>query len=103
MFSVEVTLIGQTWEVDDLGQEYPVESRVTVLAREKDATRSEFYQAAVAGLKPELVFDVHSFEYSGERKLVFDGREYSVIRTYRHIEDGLHLTELVCEPRTGHG
>lgn len=64
----------------------------TVYANKRSIRQSEFYQAAQAGLRPEIMFEVRSAEYQGEPKLVYDGTTYRIIRTYDRGE----VTELIC-------
>lgn len=103
MFSHDVDLLSETIEQDEYGQEIVTLTETFVQANLVEVTRTEFYQAAATDLKPEIAFDVHSFEYSGERLLRFEGCEYSVLRAYRHTKQGLDLTELTCERRVGNG
>lgn len=67
------------------------------LANRLDDERSEFYQAARSGLKPELTFEVNAFEYSDEEFLKYDGVKYTIIRAGRRDEK----FELVCSTHTG--
>jgi hypothetical protein len=70
-------------------------------ANKKSVRQSEFYQAASAGLKPELLFEVRSGEFSNDEKIRYpsgeSGKEYSIIRTY----DKGEITELTVSSRTG--
>ena len=74
-----------------------------IFANKKSVRQSEFYQASVAGLKPELVFEVHSFEYDNDIKLRYpsgeDGKVYDIIRTYDRGE----ITELTVSSFLGGG
>lgn len=90
----ELTLIGQQYGEDEIGNQIPVESTTTVLCGLKSVGRSEFYSAATSGLRPELVFVVHGYEYKGEQKVQFEGVRYNVIRTYQVSFEEL---ELICE------
>jgi len=63
-----------------------------VYANKLSVRQSEFYQAMQAGLKPELMFEVRSAEYQGEPKARYNGKEYTIIRTY----DKGEIMELVC-------
>ncbi|WP_025849110.1 hypothetical protein [Paenibacillus ehimensis] len=96
----EVTLIGQKFGEDDVGNQIPVEKETVVLCSKKSASRTEFYNAAAAGLRPEFVLIVHAYEYSGERIVEFDSVRYSVIRTY---QTGIEETELTLERMIGNG
>lgn len=90
----EVTLIGETWQQNEVGEWVPVETRVTVLCGEESVRRSEFYAAAMAGLRPEVVLVLHRYEYNGERKAEYEGATYSVVRTYAVNTEEIELT---CE------
>lgn len=72
-----------------------------VFANKKSVRQSEFYQATNTGLKPELVFEVHSFEFSNDEKVRYpageSGKEYTIIRTY----DKGEITELTVSSRVG--
>ena len=72
----------------------------TVFADKKAVRQSEFYAAANAGLRPELMFIVHAHEYYGHEMLRYPtsaGSEYDIIRTYEKDD----LVELVCSARVG--
>lgn len=90
----ELTLINQTYTEDEIGNQIPVENETVVLCGLKSIGRTEFYNAAVAGLKPELIFVVHGYEYNGQTKVEFEGVRYKVIRTY---STGFEEVELTCE------
>lgn len=68
-----------------------------VFANKKSVRQSEFYQAASVGLKPELVFEIHSFEFNNDEKVRCNGKEYSIIRAYEKGE----ITELTVTSRVG--
>lgn len=53
-----------------------------VFANKKSVKQSEFYQAAGVGLKPEFVFEIKSFEYEENRYIRYNGKMYSILRTY---------------------
>ncbi len=96
----ELTLIGQTIQEDEIGNQKPVEMRTTILCALNSVGRNEFYSGAAAGLRPELVFLVHAYEYNGERIVEFEGVRYNVIRTY---QTGTEEIELTVERVTGSG
>lgn len=55
--------------------------------------QTEVYQARAAGLAPELRLVLsQSFEYEGEKRCVFQGVAYRVIRTYVTEADSIELT-----------
>ncbi|MNR93716.1 hypothetical protein D3C72_247760 [compost metagenome] len=96
----EIALIQQQIIDDDIGNQIPVDTETVVLCGLKSVGRSEFYNAAVNGLRPELVFVIHGYEYNGEKKVVFEGVRYNVIRTYSVNFEELELT---CEKVAGDG
>jgi len=66
---------------DEWGNEIEVPSWRKVYANEYSVSSSEFYNAAVTGLRPEIAFEIYSFEYDGEKKFEYGGEEYNIIRT----------------------
>lgn len=94
LFRDVVKLISVTVTENDMGDiiETPVEREV--FADKQSIRQSEFYQAAATGLRPELMFVVRSIDYEGEPKLKYNGKTYTIIRTYD--KDG-ELTELICQ------
>jgi len=94
----ELTLIDYTIEYDEIGQQKKIETRTNILCAVKSIGRNEFYAAAQAGLKPEITFVIHSYEYNGEKKVEFEGEKYKVIRTY--MKDFEEM-ELICEKVIG--
>jgi len=93
----EVIEIGNMVEVIDYGE--PIQSMVyrQVFANKKSVRQSEFYQAANVGLKPELIFEINSFEFNNDEKVKYQGKEYSIIRTY----DKGEVTELTVTSYVG--
>lgn len=99
-YDYELTLISETIEEDEIGNQQPVETRTTILCSVKSASRSDFYSGAAAGLRPEYVFTIHAYEYGGERIVEFEGVRYRVIRTY---QTGTEEIELTAERAVGNG
>lgn len=79
--------------VDDYGDQVHLKTKTTVFANKKSVRQSEFYKLLATGLKPEIMFEVRSTEYSGQENLVYDNKEYVIIRTYTANGE---TTELVC-------
>lgn len=91
----ELILISQNLAAEDeLGNQIPAETETVVLCGLKSVGRNEFYSAAVTGLKPELIFVLHGYEYNGERIVKFEGNRYRVIRTFANSFEEVELT---CE------
>ncbi len=100
-FDHELILIKTEEAENDLGDPITIRAEKPVLCDVLSVGRSEHYQAAAHGLKPELVFVVSKWDYQGEKEVVFDGERYNVLRTYRpKTAKGLgdfETVELVCE------
>lgn len=94
LFRDVIKLISYTTTENELGDTIEVPTERQVFADKQSVRQSEFYQAAATGLRPELMFVVRTIEYNGETRLKYNGKEYSIIRTYD--KDG-ELTELVCQ------
>lgn len=79
MFNDEIELgnLVETTEHGEVIKSIVWESR---LANQLDDTRSEFYQGARVGLKPELTFEINAFEYNNEEYVRYDGKIYTIIR-----------------------
>lgn len=94
-----VYLITTTKTEDEIGNEVNTEEKRFVYANRFDINQAEFYNAAVAGMKPELQFEIYSFEYKGETKLEYENVVYNIIRNSTRGEK----TRLVCEKVIGNG
>lgn len=88
-----VELVNQTSSSNDYGDQVFAETSTTVFANKKSVRQSEFYQAFAHGLKPELMFEVRTIDYSGQENLVFNNKEYVIIRAFSKNDE---ITELVC-------
>ena len=83
MWNHEITLISKkVTGKDKLLQPISEDVEVTLLCRKKKVTRSEFYQANQAGLKPSLVVEIRNFEYENQEFAKFEGRQYRILKTY---------------------
>ena len=73
-----------------------------VYVQPRGVYQSEFYNAAQLGLTPSLtLFIANKEDYTGEKVLTYEGRDYDVIRVdWSAQRDGISL---VCEERVGPG
>ncbi len=88
-----VQLVRLDYTVDEYGDQVYIRTPITVFANKKSVRQSEFYQALATGLKPEIMFEVRSLEYTGQENLTYNNKEYVIIRTYSKNDE---ITELVC-------
>ena len=93
-FSDKIKLIAISYTENSLGDIIETETETEVFANKKSIRQSEFYQAAATGLRPEIMFEVWSEEYSSQQRVKYDNKDYTVIRAYD--KDG-ELTELICQ------
>ena len=81
-------------ESDDIGDVVKGEAYWNrIYAKKKSITQSEFYQAQAQGFKPELKFEINSFEYEDNKKIRYKGRIYKILRTYEVSSEKM---EIVC-------
>lgn len=52
-----------------------------IYANKKFVRQSEKYQAAMAGLKPELMFEVNDLDFENDERVRFNGKIYEITRT----------------------
>lgn len=93
-YDYELTLVKQSYRLDDLMNQLPEKVETVVYCDLKSITRAEYYNAASQGIKPEIVFVIHKYEYNEEKEILFEGKKYKVIRTY---STNFEEIELTCE------
>ena len=67
-----------------------------VWAEKQSASRSEFYAAAGANHRIDIVFVVNDCDFDDEEELEYNGNIYDVVRAYHK---SLDRVELNCERR----
>ncbi|HEM3009467.1 TPA: phage head closure protein [Streptococcus suis] len=93
MWNHEITLVAKKITgKDKLKQNITEEHKTVLLCCKKSITRSEFYQANQAGIRPSLVVDIHSFEYDNQELAEFEGKRYRIIKTYPVDIETIELT-----------
>ncbi|MEK4141144.1 phage head-tail adapter protein [Paenibacillus sp. FSL M7-0547] len=97
-YDYELTLITQSSGTNADADPIIVEEETVILCGLNSVGRSEFYAAAATGLRPELVFTIHGYEYDGQQLVEFDGVRYKVLRTYG---TGYEELELTCQREAG--
>jgi SPP1 family predicted phage head-tail adaptor len=83
---------------DEYGNEVLSITETEVFVQPRGVYQSEFYNAAQLGLKPSItLYMTNRADYDGQKVLVYEGKEYSVIRVdWSAQRDGISL---VCEER----
>lgn len=72
-----------------------------VLCWIENASANEVYTARAVGMRPVNTFVVNNTQYKGEQEIDYKGITYSVIRVYEAIFDGIPVTKIVTEVKTG--
>lgn len=93
-----LSLIAQTYQMDDIGQQISVETARDVFCNISSISRAEWYQAGQSEIKPEYKVTVFAYDYQNETLAVLNGVRYSVYRTYL---SGNESIELYLERKVG--
>ena len=104
MQDVSFTLISQAYEKDATGQMVPKgePTKANVIGLQKSVYQNEFFQADQAGIRAEGVIEMNIADYTGQSKLIFDGKPYTIYRTYER-KDKPDTIELYYGERVGNG
>lgn len=89
-----INLISKTYAADSIGQYKPELSAREVYCDVRSITRAEWYDAGRQGFKPDISFVMFAPDYQGEDLIEWNGRKYSVYRTYIAQNEAL---ELYCQ------
>lgn len=84
-------LISVEKTVDDNGVERETRTSRQIFCRKQSVTRTEFFAGGRSGLNPAFVFTVFRGDYNGETLIEYDGKTYSVYRTYQPDSDYMEL------------
>lgn len=91
----KISLLTSEYTQDEIGQWTEEVTKTEIFAIVSSITMSEFYQAGLQGMKPEYRILIWQPEYNGAENLEYNGKTYSIYRTYRR-DDGrieLYVTE----------
>lgn len=102
MYESTAILRSTTYTLDSALNQVPVFEDREVFVKPRSVSRSDFYQAAQSGLKPSIVLVISTAEdYQGEKVVLFESKEYTVLRVYQRPEKD--EVELTLEERTENG
>lgn len=90
---VDFCLVGEATAKDDTGQTIKTnEPTSTNLVGElKSVYQNEFYKAEQAGIRPQGVIEMSSFDYCGQSRLSIGSADYVIYRTYNVGTDRIEL------------
>lgn len=88
---IDFALISETVTKDATGQakKSPVEK--TRIGELKSASQNEFYKADQAGIRPQGVIVMSSFDYGGEAFLKIGDNKFTIYRTFNVGTDRIEL------------
>ena len=86
-----IFLLSTTYEKNKYGQDIPQNTRRQVFCDRQSVSRNEFFNAGRNGLNPQYVFTVFKSEYEGETICEYNGKTYSIYRTYETDDDYIEL------------
>lgn len=89
--------LGQIVETITHGEPVKTTTWTTVYAGKKSVSQKEFYESRLAGLKPELVFEIRAAEFNNHDLVRYKSKIYSIIRTYEKND----LLEVYVSAHTG--
>ena len=93
-----INLISESRTQDDYGRWIATKTSKQVLCQVDSITRAEFFEGGRNGLNPEFKFTMFNGDYSGETIVEYQGKTYSVYRTYLRRTD---IIELYVERKGG--
>ena len=91
MFRDVITLVSESPAAHGVLDEI-TEKQKQVFCSVRSVGMSEAYQAMSNGLHPQFVFVLSDYaDYGGEKVVIYNGKRYRIIRTYRQNQ-GLEMT-----------
>lgn len=92
---VSCILISTSITSDSIGVQTEIKTQKEIpIIKVEDIYANEFYEANELGYKPELRVRISTYNYDGEKELMYGGKMYSVIRIQVPKADE---TVLICE------
>lgn len=90
-----IDLIVTTYTKDTLGQYVYSNTNRTVFAKVASVSQSEWFEGGRIGLNPQFRFTLFAGDYGHEKELEYEGKRYTIYRTYYSMGDAVELyTEL---------
>lgn len=86
-----ITLLSTTKEQNDYGVWVETPTSRDVFCQVDSVTRAEFFDGGRNGLNPEFRMTMFFGDYEGEQMLIYNGKSYSVYRTYQGRNDTIEL------------
>lgn len=88
-------LISESFTMNDYGVYERTETENKVFVNVSSVSASEWFEGGRNGLNPQFRFTMFSHDYNGEKIIKYNGRQYTIYRTYFRKVDEIELyTEL---------
>lgn len=97
---IDFSLLTETKTKDATGQTSSVDVPVSRIGKQKSIYQNEFYKADQAGIRPQGVIEMSSFDYDGQAFLMIGTQKYTIYRTFMVGTDRI---ELYYGERVGNG
>ena len=93
MFDSNLTLISRTPTNDrgPRGQLLYTEEKHDTVCEVVPVSRDEYFRGAINGIACEHEFKINPIEYNNEKFVEYEGKRYSIYRTYQASPDELEL------------
>ena len=92
MYNDIITFIKKEYAPSITGGKIETITKRDVFARYNSIGMKESYIALANGLKPEISFTIADYyDYNDETMLEYQGREYTILRTYRKKTNELEI------------
>lgn len=88
-----IYLISEVINKDAIGNQIETPTERIVYANEMSVGSTEYYNAALTGLRPGKMFEIYTFEYQGEARLRHGAITYRIVRAETRGEK----TRLTCD------
>lgn len=88
---IDFYLIQETKQKDSTGQTTTQKTFVLRTGTQRSVYQNEFYKAEQAGLRPQGMITMSSFDYSGEAFIKIGTQEFSIYRVYYSGTDKVEL------------
>ena len=96
--SSQIALLATTKSQNDYGVWVETTTSRNVFCQVDSVTRAEFFDGGRNGLNPEFRMTLFFGDYDGEKLVMYNGKTYSVYRTFQARNDTI---ELYCERKGG--
>ena len=92
----EITLIALTEPTERVNSSgfpnNPTETKTVVFCNKKPVGYAEYFKSQQAGITVSFKVEVHTVDYEAQTMAEYDGKRYSILKTYEIDDDTIELT-----------